>query len=98
MFSQPNKVSLIELKSQLKFFTWKINVKISPDIFTSTRIFLKRQGGDDNCLSLKRHDLVLKIALLLEPNFIHRARDCKSFWLNRFLFLCLVVLNYQLKL
>ena len=51
MFSQPNKVSLIELKSQLKFFTWKINVNISPDIFTSTRIFLKRQGGDDNGLS-----------------------------------------------
>ena len=30
--------------------------------------------------------------------FIHRARDCKSHWLRWFLFLCLVVPNYQLKL
>ena len=38
---------MIELKSQLKFFEWKINVNISPNIVTSTRIFLKRQRGDD---------------------------------------------------
>lgn len=31
-------------------------------------------------------------------NFIHRAHDCKSQWLRWFLFLCLVVPNYQLKL
>lgn len=30
--------------------------------------------------------------------FIHRAHDCKSHWLRWFLFLYLVVPNYQLKL
>ena len=36
---------------QLKFFMGKINVNISPNIVTSTRIFLKRQRGDDNGLA-----------------------------------------------